>query len=485
MPRRPSLEVGVREAIGRNRLQSSRLLIAVSGGSDSIALLHCLFSLRQEMGLILQVAHFNHDHRGDEAEEDARFVAEVAQKLGLPAHVEQADPLAYQVEQKISSFEAAAREMRYAFLGRVSRQVGAVAVALGHTADDQAETVLMHIIRGSGLDGLAGMTELSSTVSTPNAPSVALFRPLLGASKAETLAYCAERSLSYREDTGNVDPRYTRNQVRRHIIPALEVFNPRVTQALIRLGNTAAREVDYLEIQLDTIWPSVAVVDGLSIHLDVAFLKSLHPAQVNRVLRRAYLILAGDTRRLEQRHVEAMAQLLAASAGKEITLPRGLKLRVGYGQLVLERDNYADCPYPALSGEHPLKLPNIHASDPMPTYIPGWCISARRTAEPPPRPTGSPLSAYLDPDRLGTNPRVRGRRPGDRFRPSGMDASKKLQDFFVDQKVPRGWRDRIPLLESDAGIAWVVGYRVAEWARVSSLTQSALYLEFRPAPHES
>ena len=458
--------------VGRNTL----LVVAVSGGSDSVTLLHALLSLREKAGLRLHVAHLNHDFRGEEAEEDARFVASLASQLGLPATVERGDPLAYQKEMKVSSFEEAAREVRYDFLTRVVQDTGASAVALGHIADDLAETVLMHLIRGCGVHGLRSMTELSTWRSRRDGREVALFRPILvGVTKGDTIAYCRNQGISFREDSGNQSMRFTRNRVRHQLLPTLRSYNPRVGDALQRLASSAAMEVDYLDKEVDNAWPGLAKEMDGSVVLDVGRLAKLHPFMQRLVLRRAYQELAGGTRRLEEAHLKGMADFIGGRPGKVMDLPGGLTLSTSYGKLILGTCEEESCPLPRLRAEHELRLPASKGE--AKTKISGWRVTTRILPSPEAIP-GDPFSACLDARAVGSRLRVRARLPGDRFQPMGMKVDKKLQDFFVDQKVPRAWRDRVPLVVTERGIAWVVGYRVAEWARLTYNSRRVCWAQF-------
>jgi tRNA(Ile)-lysidine synthase len=459
------------------------LVVAVSGGSDSLALLHCLHRLSNSHRLHLHVAHLNHDFRGQEAFADARFVAAAAQDLGLPATVEERDVAAIQRERRISSFEQAARELRYSFLAEVAARIGAAAVTAGHTADDQAETVLMHILRGAGLHGLRGMSELSPWPWSGDGVGLHLFRPLLQATKAETVAYCRALGLDYRDDTGNYLHRFTRNRVRHGLLPLLESeYNPGVRESLARLARTAALETDYLEDEVARLWPDVAEPEDGAVVFRQPALSGLHPALRRLLLRRGYVHLMGDTRKLGEGHLTAMDKLAGdKAAGRSLDLPGGLKLHSTYGYLRLSRDFALPCPFPGLDGEHHLVLPS--GADPEVVGEAGpWRVSFRVGG--PPRipfndPSARPFpvegrglggvaswSAWLDRGCLGDVVQVRTRAPGDRFQPLGMDQDKKLQDFFTDARVPGDWRDRVPLLVSSRGIAWVVGYRIAHWARL-------------------
>ena len=444
------------------------LVVACSGGPDSTALLRCLHRLRHRHQLRIHVAHLNHDFRGAEADHDAAFVQRLADGLGLPCSIDKQDPIAYQRERRLSSFEQAAREMRYSFLQAVATNVGAAIVVLGHTADDQAETVLLHAIRGSGLHGLRGMRELAGWPWPQHGAGPLLFRPLLSATKVETASYCRALGQTYREDSGNYIWRFTRNKVRLDLMPRLaRDFNPRIREALVRLSRAATEESDYIDGQLDHHWARIAREEEDSVMLDAGGLGGLHPALQRHALRRAYTHVTGDARALAESHIQAGLTLVRNQrGGRTLDLPRGVWVRLESGILWVTRSR------PALATHQlpvmgQLRLPQW-PGEPLEVYADGWRVSLELVD----LPDGQELTSHskdgftaiLDKDALGDSASVRTRQPGDRFRPSGMKGSKKLQDFFIDSKVPRGERDRVPLVECERGIAWVVGYRVADWA---------------------
>jgi tRNA(Ile)-lysidine synthase len=453
------------------------LVIGVSGGPDSSALLYCLYRIRGHHQLRLHVAHLNHDFRGEDSEADARFVAAVARELELPVTVEKRDPVFYQQTRGISSFEQAARELRYSFLAQVALDVGADAVAVGHTADDQAETVLLHILRGAGPYGLRGMTECSPWPWPPAVRKLVLFRPLLEATKKDTAAYCRALGRGFREDSGNYLPQFTRNRVRHELLPLLAAeYNPRVGEALIRLARTTALELDYLERETDRVWPMVVATPGEGVTDSLKFnrqaLSALHLALQSLILRRGYSQLAGDTRRLRESQLRAMTELASGEgSGRALSLPGGLTLHAVYEYLLLSHDSSLPCPLPLLEGERPVALPDAPERIKV-TELDGWRVVAE-LLEPPLSalaPAHGAFTALFDPAALGGQVSVRSRRPGDRFQPLGMTHQRKLQDFFTDGQVPRSWRGRVPLLVSPRGIAWVVGHRIAHWARVKEIS---------------
>ena len=468
-------------AIGRT------LVAAVSGGPDSVALLRSLYRLSGPFDLSIHVAHLDHDFRGEEAVEDARFVAALAEELGLPCTVEKQDPEEYRATRNISSFEQLAREMRYSFLADTARAVGASLVALGHTADDQAETVLLHVLRGSGLHGLRGMNEVSPWPWPRGVSGVSLFRPLLNVTKAQTAAYCRELGQPYREDSGNLLPRFTRNRVRRELLPHLaSEYNPRIRESLLRLSRTASLELDFVESEVDRLWPSVAAEGRGWVSLDVTGFAELHPALRSAVLRRAYASVTGDTLRLRESHIQAMQQAMEGVAtGWSVHLPDGLVFRREYGSLLMTRADRTEFALPAMEGKHVLELPAA-AGEEWEDVIGGWRVRLRVEEPGAPCPFPEALSGGVGGMDEGNGaglfrgterfslPSLQGpltlrtRRAGDRFQPLGMTGGKKLQDFFTDARVPRSLRDRVPLLVSGGRIAWVVGYRVAEWAKDDS-----------------
>ena len=454
------------------------LLVAVSGGPDSLTLLHLLHALSGRHTLSLHVAHLNHGLRGPESEEDARYVCEVAGGLGLPVTVEAADVGAFRRERRLS-WEAAAREVRYAFLSQTADRVGAAAVVLGHTADDQAETVLLHLLRGSGLQGLRGMLPHTVRRSPDGTRRVALLRPLLRVTREETEAYCQARGLTPRHDPSNLEERYTRNRIRHRLLPTLAQYNPSIRETLVRLARTATIDLDFIDRQLQQAWPALVTPEpwGLRIHRDG--FRGLHPSLQAHLLRRAWEELAGETADLTSAQVEAMMDLVReeegigpakkGGAGKSLSLGRGVRFHTGYEELVLGRR-------PALAAGPPLKPVLL----PLPgeAHTDGWHVTARLVDGPVQVTDGEPYRAYLSLAVLGDRVQIRPRWAGDRFQPLGMEGTKRLKEFMIDAHIPRGWRERIPLLVGERGVSWVVGWRIAHWARVTEATGQVVEVIF-------
>ena len=459
---------------------ASALVVAVSGGPDSMALLHALLHLRGRLGLSLRGAHLDHGLRGDAGAADAAFVADVFDAAGMPCDVEKADVAAYRTAHRLS-LEQAAREVRYAFLARVYREHGADAVALGHTADDQAETILMHVVRGSGLTGLRGMEASSSR--RVEGTEVRFVRPLLGITRADTEAYCRALGLRPRMDESNRSPQFTRNRIRTELLPLLEELNPSVRDALLRLSTAATRELSYLDSEAEKVWEDAADVREDRVALERRAVGGLPEALRTHLLRRAIGAVKGDLEGVHMRHVDDMTRLLGGPAGRAIDLPGGLRFHVGYDEAIVARADADLCPLPRLEGEHPLAVPGE-------TSAGNWTVDARLVDNPGAdalRDAGDGRGeafekpvARLSPRAISGGLVLRARRPGDRFHPLGAPGSKKLKDFMVDAKVPAAWRDRVPLLVTPRGIAWVAGWRIAESCRATPGDRQVLEISLRP-----
>ncbi len=322
------LAEAVRRFIVQNKLvlPEETVLLGVSGGADSVCLLHILAGLQEKLGITVRVAHLNHMLRGAESDGDARYVSRLAKKLGVAATIEKRDVKAYQAEHRVS-LEDAARQVRYRFFAEVAQEVGASRVAVGHTSDDQAETILMHLVRGAGPTGLLGMRPLTIWTS-PGLAGLTVIRPLLAVSREETRAYCREHRLTPREDSSNLSLSPFRNRIRQELLPLLRGYNPRIGEALIRNSDTLAADLSFLEEYVSEVWPKVASKENGAIVLDRASVVSLHPAVQRHLLRRVTREVLGDLEDIEWKHIEKMRHGLTLRKGKRVILPRKLTLSV-------------------------------------------------------------------------------------------------------------------------------------------------------------
>ena len=434
---------------GRLLRHDDRVLAAVSGGSDSVCLLMVLHELRQRgvlAGLDLQVAHVNYGLRGKESEADEAYVRDLGRTLGAPVHVERVCV----VEQPGQTFQSQARDARYAFFARVRREHGLTAVATGHTADDQAETVLLWLLRGAGMNGLAGIAAHRDD---------GIIRPLLGVTREQVLDYLASRGIAYRTDASNALRIYRRNRIRHEIMPLLRTFNPRIVQGLARAAEILAAEAALLADLERDLWKTVVkdIVPGRVV-LQGERLAQEPLGFQRRLIRRAVREVRGSAAGLTFQQVgDVLARVVGVGHGRRLDLPGGI---------VVERDG-ALITVGRRATEGPAGA-GVGGATGSPLSIPGgiWFgesgphLLALEGYQPVTGRADGRSVLVVDADRLGSPLIVRTWRPGDWFCPAGMKGHrKKLQDYFVDQKIPRTRRGEVPLVVAPAGIVWVVGYR--------------------------
>jgi len=445
------------------------LLVAVSGGPDSVCLIHILANLQEKLGVKLHIAHLDHQLRDADSAADAQYVSDLAQRLGIPATVEQRDVKVFKAQQHVS-LEEAAREVRYAFLAQVAGSIGASRVAVGHTADDHIETILMHLIRGTGTRGLRG---LEPSTRWPSPPSrLTVIRPLLEVSRQQTADYCHHHRLAPRLDASNLSLSPLRNRIRHQLLPLLQSYNPRVAEALVRTARIAGDDFAYLDKEVARLWGEVTQKQEGAIALDKKCLLELPSALKRYLLRAAIEELLGNLKDIETRHIEEIIAALTKPAGKRISLPGGLVFSIEYDRYLLAPGPAALSPLPVLETEFPLKIPGE-------TCLSGWRIEATIISSEAIQDDAGGYKAYLDLDKTGDKLTVRTRRPGDRFQPLGMSQPKKLGEFMIDSKIPQSWRQRIPLVCSPQHILWVVGWRIDDRVKVTASTKQVLHLEFK------
>lgn len=449
------------------------IVVGVSGGPDSLCLVHVLHAL----GVRLVAAHFDHQLRAESAE-DAAAVKLTAANLGIPFAQERADVRAFAQSEGIS-IEDAGRDLRYAFLFGEARARKAHAVAVGHTADDQVETVLMHLIRGAGTAGLKGMSYRS--VLPAFDPNIPLLRPLLGTWRSETLEYCESEGLSPRYDRSNDSAEYFRNRVRHELIPLLESYNPRAREALWRTAEIAASDLALVDEHVSLAWRHIVRQEQPRfIRLDSTQLEATSASLCRRLVLRAAQRLMPDAE-LGFAALDLATAFVSDSASSQLDLGGGLVLTreagtifVSIGKQSLPLDEW-----PQMQ-EDQVVLP-----DGLPAAVSlanGWAFTSTYG------PAGSSpldsihndadrLSVCLDADTLPAHLELRRPRPGDRFHPLGLGGhSQKLSDVFVNAKLPRRARGKWPLVCSGEQIIWVPGFRPAEEFKLKNSTRHAACL---------
>jgi tRNA(Ile)-lysidine synthase len=448
------------------------VVVACSGGPDSLSLLGVLREFSESFPLQLTAVYVDHGLRLEAADE-GRFVCSVANKLGLPAVVQKVS-----VDLKHSpgeSVQVAARRERYRLLEEVAKATGSCCIATGHTADDQAETVLLRILRGTGSQGLAGIPYINGR----------LRRPLLDARRADTEQYCRLWGVEPRRDPSNEEDVYLRNQIRHHIVPLLTGINPRLVEALCRLAETTQTEQEWFECLLaDRAGQFACRLDG-GWWLYTNRLAQQHKAWQRRLVRWYYKDLQNDVtgQELDFEHVEALLEMvIQGRTGASLSLPN---------ELVAHKEKnglWLGAPVVAANYEVPLSVPGV-------TPIPGTDLAIVTAILEGTMPTQSELqeeptvqeavgpwqpqsrSEYVDYDSLQGSLKVRNWRAGDRYQPLGLVGTKKLQDMLVDAGIPRRWRLRLPVMSDAAGIVWAAGARPAERVKVNSGSSRLLQIK--------
>lgn len=464
------LERRILHFIRDNNLVSAgqKLLVAVSGGPDSVCMLDILVKLREELGVELHIAHLNHKLRGAESDADAEYVARLARRLDIPASIEARNVQQYK-DLKRATLEEAAREVRYSFFSEVAESIGADCVAVGHTSDDNVETVLLHLIRGTGIRGLRGLQPVSGWQYSGK--SLGIIRPLLEVNRQETSGYCIEHNLESRIDSSNLSLSPLRNRVRHQLLPVLENYNPQVAEALLRTARIAGDDLAALDAEITRLQEDIIEKQGETIILDKESFLEMAPAWQRQLLRKSIEELRGNLKDIEVRHIDEILDALDKPAGRSLDLPGGLVFAVDYDRYLLTRDPAEISPYPVIEGEVSIKIPGE-------TRFSGWSIKAEILEHADTTAEIGVFDACFDAENVGDTVIVRSRRRGDRFYPLGMAGQKKLGEFMIDVKIPRAWRDRIPVVCSPEQVLWVVGYRIDDRAKVTDKTKKVLCLEF-------
>jgi tRNA(Ile)-lysidine synthase len=440
-------------------------VIGVSGGGDSVGLLLVLRRLAEPLRLKLSVAHLDHGVRGDAACADAAFVAELARSLGLPLELGTWKPT------RSGHFESDARRARYRWLTEVARQRGASVIAVGHTRDDQAETILHRIIRGTGLRGLAGMPATRVLCSKPR---IVLARPLLTVSRRQVRDFLADIGQPFREDETNTNMLQTRARVRHDLLPKLaEEYNPNVARALTRLGSLAASAERVHEADLRALERAVVITrESSSFVLKHPVLRTLPAYRRAALLRRLWRINRWPEAGMSAKQWRRLAAFVTKDVPTRLDAGGHVEISADGAFVVLRRTAAP------VSAKRRSEFP-----EPIPLAVPGstdmaWAgVSIEARIDPSP---SAPGDETIDADLVSGPLLIRAPAPGDRFEPLGMGGqSMALADFFRGRHVPREQRARTPLVTDQQGIIWVVGHRIADRVKVSEKTGRTLRLGWR------
>jgi len=452
------------------------VVVGVSGGPDSL----CLMSVLRKTGFRVIVAHFNHKLR-PEADTDANVVEQTAARLNLVSVIESGDVRAYADQRKLS-LEEAARIMRYRFLMEQAHRFQAQAVAVGHTADDQVETVLMHFIRGAGLAGLKGMGY--RTIIHMFDPEIPVVRPLLDMWREETVVYCAANGFRPRHDPSNASLDFFRNRLRHLLIPTLESYNPRFREVVWRTSRSLAGDHEILATILDEAWKACVVQESPGfVTFDSAALTKQAVGLQRNLIRRAIERIHSDDLDVGYATLERASNFISDPdenhrvridlTGGVHMLREGLLIYVVAGSVTLPIERWPQMPDER--NTIPLKIPS------QITLSGGWKLSCERwsiasLAMEQAHSNDDPFQAWVDANEISGALELRARQEGDRFEPLGMDGHEmKISDFFINVKLPQRARDRWPLLCVGEKVVWVPGYRPAHPFRLTDATRQVLY----------
>lgn len=453
-----------------------KVLIAVSGGGDSVSLFSAMYELVRtgRLTATLAAAHLNHGLRAEDSDGDEEFCRGLTGRLGIEFVSERVSVKALAAERGIG-VEEAARDARIEFLSRAAARIGAGRIALGHTMDDQAETVIFRAVRGTGLDGLAAMRPVQpwSEVAAGKAPGPVVIRPMLGLRRAELREYLRSTGQTWREDATNLDTAYSRNAVRLAMLPGMERINPKAVEALARLAELAGRASEHLRDEAVKALRDKLVDEPGAASAPVEALRTLDPAVMEFALRELARRATGSLEDLTYASVERMADLLEGGTGRAAELPGGAVAERSYERLVVRAAKAPEAEGWSASLKVPgeVEIPRV-----------GRLSAALHERRPPAAAEGA-LREVVDFDAVGAPKTlaVRSRREGDRMSPMGLGGTKKVKDILIDAKVPARERDLVPVVESERGIIWLGGIRLDESAKVTPRTGRFLELRFRPS----
>ena len=442
--------------------EGDTIVIGVSGGPDSMALLYTLIETKEFINFNIIIVHINHGVRGEEALKDELFVKEKAEELNIPYYSKTIDMVGYAKDNKISE-EEAGRKLRYGFFRQILSKKGKGKIAVAHNKDDQAETLLMRIFRGTGIDGLKGMDFLQKDI----------IRPILNISREDIEKYIEENEIETVLDKTNLMPIYTRNQIRLELIPYIEKnFNPNLIDTMWRLSETSTLDSNFLERYSEDKYNNMLKSkDKTYIVLDVDMFNKEDESIKNRIVRMSIEKILGDLQGFSREHINSLVKLFElGETGKEIHLPRNIIGKVDYKELQIYIEKF--------------KSKNIYSYKLNLGYNEIIDIGYELDLEVLPiedvnLKKGKKDTRYFDYDKIEGELYIRNRRAGDRLVPFGMKGRKKLKDYFIDEKISRDLRDEIPLIIDEKNIIWVIGYRTSNLYKIDNKTKKVLAIRYQ------
>ena len=468
----PNFVKSVEQTIRDHRMfqTGDAVLIGVSGGADSIALLDLISDFAPAFSLKLGIAHLNHSLRKAESDHDADFVAALGHSHHIAAYIDKVNVEAYKNQKKLS-LEEAARHLRYDFFLKIARQNGFNKIALGHHADDNAELVLMFLLRGAGSLGISGIPPVRKIAGR----AIRIVRPLIKMTKPEIISFVNTKKLAYVTDRSNIDLQHLRNRIRLQLMPLLkDAYNPQIVAILNRLASIISAEEKWMTDMTHTLFRQAALPSPPQcVSLSISKIKALDAAPQRRVVRRALQNVKGDLRRISFKHIQTVLELMEGKIRfKSLDFPDGIQIRCKADEIVFLKAESA--PAKKITFEYPVPKPQSVLIKEIGQRIIFSLIDRDQVTDF--RRAGQGVD-FFDMSSLVFPLTIRNFRPGDHFKPLGMTGTQKLKKFFINQKVPRCERNKCPLLLSREKIIWVAGHRIAESVKVSPTTRSVLKAE--------
>lgn len=440
--------------------EGDNIVLGLSGGPDSMALLYVLLDIKKAIDFNIYIAHLNHGVRGKEALEDQLFVEQLAKKLGLTCYSKTVNMDEYAKKAGLSS-EEAGRKLRYDFFREILDKIGGGKIAVAHNKNDQAETLIMRFFRGTGIDGLKGMEYISDDI----------IRPILGIEREEIERYLKKKNIETRIDKTNLEPIYNRNKIRLELIPYIEEnFNSNIIDTLWRTSRICSIDSDFLEQYAQKSYNSM-VKKKLkdSIILDGEKFVEEHESIQRRIIRNCILDIKGDLQGITEKHIlDVLMLFLERGTGKSIDLIDNIIAKTSYDEFIIEKKYIIE-----QKKDYMYKL-DMEGT----TYIDeiGYSFNVKvlPVTDIDKIDKNKRFIKYFDYDKIKGDLYVRNRKAGDRFVPYGMKGTKKIKDYFIDEKIPKDKRDSIPLLTDDENILWIVGYRSSELYKITPNTKRVL-----------
>ncbi|SHH47716.1 tRNA lysidine(34) synthetase TilS [Tepidibacter thalassicus] len=457
----------VRDTIKRHNLlnDGDKVILGLSGGPDSVCLLHILNYLKDEFNIKIYAAHLNHKIRGIEAQKDAMYAAKICDIMGIICFIRAIDVPKYCEENNLS-LEEGARILRYNMFFEIKEKINADKIAIAHNINDQAETVLMRMMRGTGLQGLKGIEYKRDD---------GIIRPLLDVSREEIEKYCEENNLNPRIDHTNLEDIYVRNKIRLKLIPYMsENFNPNLKESIARMANLLREDSDYIEEQANSAFEQVCEKKSQNIiSLDIDKFLKFHKAIKNRIIRKSIDFILGDIKGIEQKHIEDVISLFFESkTDTRIDLPRGIRVYKKNRNIIFTNEELVE---KKINYNYKLPKSGYIKVKELNAIVESKILSVKEMKN----ITHDKYTKCFDADKVCGDLLIRNRKNGDRIKILGLGGSKKIKDLFIDLKIPREDRDKIPILVDEKGIIWVIGYRMSEDYKIDKGTKNILKVSFK------